>query len=97
MMPSISDNIRDGYLYLGHFEEYFYDNAGVRTTVVNMVPDGNLLKFSVGQWHNLKSLETGTMFLDIKDCACEPLVVDLGVMRIVELYTLHYSKGRLLC
>ena len=97
-MPSISDNIRDGYLYLGHFEEYFYDNAGVRTTVVNMVPDGNLLKFSVGQWHNLKSLETGTMFLEIKDWACEPLVVDLGVMRIVELYTLHYSsKGRLLC
>lgn len=96
-MPSISDNIRDAYLYLGHFEEYFYDNAGARTTVANMVTNGNVLKFTTGQWHNLKSLETGTMLLEIKDWACEPLVVDLGVMRIVELYTLHYSKGRLLC
>lgn len=96
-MPSISGNIRDGYLYLGHFEEYFYDNAGARTTVVNMVPNGNVLKLSAGQWHNLKSVETGTMLQEIKNWACEPLVVDLGVMSIVEIYTLHYSKERLLC
>ena len=57
----------------GHFEEYFYDASGVRTTVIDMVPGGNVLNIPVGQWHNLKSLESGTVLLEVKDGAYEPI------------------------
>ncbi len=57
----------------GHFEEYFYDNAGIRTAVVDMVPGGNVLNIPADQWHNLKSLESGTVLLEIKDGAYEPI------------------------
>lgn len=45
----------------GHFEEYCYDNADVRTAVIDMVPAGNVLNTSARQWHDLKSLESGTV------------------------------------
>lgn len=57
----------------GHFEEYFYDVSGVRTVVVDMVPGGNVLNIPAGWWHSLRSLESGTVLLEIKDGAYEPL------------------------
>lgn len=57
----------------GHFEEYFYDVSGVRTQVVDMVPGGNVLNIPAGWWHSLRSLESGTVLLEIKDGAWEPL------------------------
>jgi cupin fold WbuC family metalloprotein len=57
----------------GHFEEYFYDEAGNRTDVIDMRPGGNVLNIPVGQWHSLESLESGTVLLEVKDGAYEPL------------------------
>ncbi len=57
----------------GHFEEYFYDADGKLTRIIDMVPGGTLISIPVGQWHNLKSLESGTVLLECKDGAYEPL------------------------
>lgn len=57
----------------GHFEEYFYDEAGRLTEVIDMVPGGTVVNVPIGQWHSLKSLESGTVLLEAKDGAYEPL------------------------
>ena len=57
----------------GHFEEYFYDVSGARTAVVDMVPGGNVLNIPAGWWHSLRSLESGTVLLEVKEGAYEPI------------------------
>ncbi len=57
----------------GHFEEYFYDEEGRLTETIDMVPGGTLINIPAGQWHSLKSLESGTVLLECKDGAWEPL------------------------
>ena len=57
----------------GHFEEYFYDEEGLLTDTIDMVPGGTLINIPAGQWHSLKSLESGTVLLECKDGPWEPL------------------------
>ena len=57
----------------GHFEEYFYDEEGRMTDSIYMVPGGTLINIPAGQWHSLKSLESGTVLLECKDGPWEPL------------------------
>lgn len=57
----------------GHFEEYLYDDNGVLTKKVDMVPGGIVVSIPAGQWHNLKSLESGTVLLAMKNGAFKPL------------------------
>lgn len=57
----------------GHFEEYFYDENGVLTETVDMVPGEAVLNIEAGQWHSLKCLESGTILLEAKDGAYRPL------------------------
>ena len=57
----------------GHFEEYFYDENGALVETVDMVPGGVVLNVPIGQWHSLKALESGTVLLEGKDGAWEPL------------------------
>ena len=51
----------------GHFEEYFYDDAGVLVDTIDMRPGGLVLCIPVGQWHSLRSLESGTVLLECMD------------------------------
>ena len=57
----------------GHFEEYLYDGEGRLTDTIDMLPGGNVLNIPAGQWHSLRSLESGTVLLECKDGAYEPL------------------------
>ena len=57
----------------GHFEEYFYADDGTLTDTIDMVPGGVVVNIPLGQWHSLKSLESGTVLLECKDGAWEPL------------------------
>ena len=57
----------------GHFVEYFYDAAGRMTEAIDMVPGGTLINIPAGQWHSLRSLESGTVLLECKDGKWEPL------------------------
>lgn len=60
----------------GHFEEYFYDDNGALTEIVDMVPGGTVLNIEAGQWHSLRCLESGTVLLEAKDGAYRPLEED---------------------
>ena len=60
----------------GHFEEYFYDENGVLTDTIDMVPGGVALNIEIGLWHSLKCLESGTVLLEAKDGAYRPLDED---------------------
>jgi len=57
----------------GHFEEYFYDAEGRLSDTIDMVPGGTVLNIEAGQWHSLKCLESGTVLMEAKDGAYEPL------------------------
>lgn len=57
----------------GHFEENFYDENGNLIETIDMVPGGVVLNIEVGQWHNLKSLESGTVLFEAKDGPYTPL------------------------
>ena len=60
----------------GHFEECFYDENGVLIETIDMRPGGAIVNVPAGQWHNLKSLESGTVLFEAKDGAYEPLGED---------------------
>ena len=51
----------------GHFVEYFYDDNGVLTETIDMRPGGVVVNVPVGQWHSLKSLESGRGVFEAKD------------------------------
>lgn len=57
----------------GHFEELFYDDVGQLTDTIDMVPGGTLINIPAGQWHSLRSLESGTILLECKDGVYEPI------------------------
>ena len=56
----------------GHFVEYFYDEKGNVTDTFDMLPGGLIINVSIGQWHSLKSLESGTVLFECKDGKYEP-------------------------
>ena len=60
----------------GHFEEYLYDENGVPIETIDMRPGGAIVNVPAGQWHNLKSLESGTVLFEAKDGQYEPLGED---------------------
>ena len=57
----------------GHFEEYIYDENGNLTETIDMLPGGVVVNVPIGQWHSLKSLESGTVLFECKDGSWEPL------------------------
>ncbi len=60
----------------GHFEEYLYDENGVLIETIDMRPGGAIVNVPPGQWHNLKSLESGTVLFEAKDGPYAPLGED---------------------
>ena len=60
----------------GHFVEYFYDDKGQITDTIDMLPGGTVLNIPIGQWHSLKSLESGTVLFEAKDGAYAPLAAE---------------------
>ena len=59
----------------GHLREVFYNEAGKVTEVIDLVPGGECvaLCIPIGQWHGVEVLESGTVILECKDGAYEPL------------------------
>ena len=65
-------SIQSYSLHRGHFEEYLYDASGALVETVDMVPGGDVLNIPAGQWHSLRSLESGTVLFEAKDGPWEP-------------------------
>jgi len=60
----------------GHFKQCMYNDEGVMTEEIDMVPGGNIVNVPVGQWHNILSLESGTVLFEAKDGPYQPLDPD---------------------
>ena len=59
----------------GHLREIFYDDTGKVTEVIDLTPNSDCvaLCIPIGQWHGIEVLESGTVILECKDGAYEPL------------------------
>ena len=57
----------------GHFEELIYDESGSLVEVIDMIPGGNVINLPRGTWHSIRSLESGTVLLEVQDGKWEPL------------------------
>lgn len=59
----------------GRIVEKFYDEQGVCTESIELSPNGSVVAVNIpiGQWHSVEILESGTVILETKDGAYEPL------------------------
>ena len=59
----------------GRLREVFYDGDGKVTEVIELAPDSDCvaLNIPIGQWHTVEVLESGTVILECKDGAYEPI------------------------
>ena len=59
----------------GRVVEEYYDERGVCYESVEVAPQGSVcaLNIPAGVWHTLRSLESGTVILEVKDGAFEPI------------------------
>ena len=60
----------------GHLREMFYNDNGEVTEVIDLMPNSECVAVNIpiGQWHTVQSLESGTVILEMKDGAYEPLL-----------------------
>ena len=56
-------------------EEYYDDLERTCTEAIELSPNGPVVALNIpaGQWHTVRSLESGTVILEVKDGAYEPL------------------------
>ena len=70
----------------GRLREIFYDDAGEVTEVIDLAPgtDCMAVNIPIGQWHTVKALESGTVLLECKEGAYEPLgledILEVGLV-----------------
>ena len=59
----------------GHLRELFYNDSGEVTEVIDLAPNSDCvaLDIPIGQWHTVEVLESGTVILEVKDGAYEPI------------------------
>ncbi len=59
----------------GHIVEEYFDDEGRLLETIELTPNGPIYALNVpkGQWHTVKSLESGTVILEMKDGKYEPL------------------------
>ena len=62
----------------GHLQEVFYSDDGEVTEIIDLAPGSDCvaLNIPIGQWHTVRALESGTVLLECKDGAYEPLGQD---------------------
>lgn len=59
----------------GRAVQYLYDDEGIETDAVLLEADGEIpaMQVEMGQWHRLEALESGTVIVEFKNGAYEPI------------------------
>ena len=59
----------------GHLRELYYNVSGEITDVIDLAPNSDCvaLNIPIGQWHTVEVLESGTVIMEVKDGAYEPM------------------------
>ena len=62
----------------GRLLEMFYDEEGRLTHSIELSPLGPVVAYNIpiGQWHSVRSLESGTVIMEVKDGPYEPLKME---------------------
>ena len=62
----------------GHLKEVYYNEAGEVTEVIDLAPNSGCVAINIplGQWHSVEVLESGTIIMETKDGAYQPLEED---------------------
>lgn len=67
----------------GRLVEEFYDDLGrLCEEAIELSPNGSVVAINIpaGQWHTVKALESGTVILEMKNGAYEPLL-DVDILK----------------
>ena len=59
----------------GRLVEEYYDEAGRVVDAVDLTPCGPVVALNIpaGEWHTVRSLESGTVIIEVKDGKYEPI------------------------
>ena len=59
----------------GRLREIFYDDSGHEVDVIDMAVGGPVMALNIpaGQWHTIEALESGSVILEMKNGAYEPI------------------------
>ena len=59
----------------GRLVEEYYDEAGRVVDTIELTPGGPVVALNIpaGEWHTVRSLESGTVILEVKDGPYAPL------------------------
>lgn len=59
----------------GHLREIYYSDSGEVTEVIDLAPNSDCVAINIplGQWHSVEVLESGTIIMETKDGAYEPM------------------------
>ncbi len=59
----------------GRLVEEYYDETGRVVDTIELTPSGPIVALNIpaGQWHTVRSLESGTVILEVKDGPYVPL------------------------
>ena len=68
-------------------EEYYDELERICTEAIELTPNGPVVALNIpaGQWHTLRSLESGSVILEVKDGKFEP-TQDCDVLKIEHAY-----------
>ena len=68
-------------------EEYYDELERICTEAIELTPNGPVVALNIpaGQWHTLRSLESGSVILEVKDGKFEPSQ-DCDVLKIEHAY-----------
>lgn len=64
-------------------EEYYDELERICTDRIELSPNGPVVALNIpaGQWHTVRALESGTVILEVKDGAYEP-ISDVDILRM---------------
>lgn len=67
----------------GIVEEFYDDLERICTEAIELTPNGSVLALNIpaGQWHTVRVLESGTVILEMKNGAFEPLM-DCDILKL---------------
>lgn len=63
-------------------EEYYDELERICTEAIELTPNGQTVALNIpaGQWHTIRSLESGSVIMEVKDGKFEPLT-DVDILR----------------
>jgi cupin fold WbuC family metalloprotein len=83
----------------GHLREVYYNDAGEVTDVIDLAHGSDCVAVNIplGQWHSVEVLDSGTVILECKDGAYDPLgpedILEVGLIRRLKTFLENEARS----